>query len=62
MKPAEAHMDPRNTPGYKTHLALTNLRRIDLKELEPVDRALVETASVALEEVTYLDSSASDAD
>jgi hypothetical protein len=55
-------MDPRTTLGYKTHLALTNLRRIDLEELEPSDRALVETASVALAEVTYLESAASDSD
>jgi len=57
-----ADMDPRGTPGHRTHLALTNLRRIDLEELEPADRALVETASRALQEVTYLDTSESTSD
>jgi hypothetical protein len=57
-----AHMDPRDTPGYRTHLALTNLRRIDCEQLEPADRALVETASRALQEVTYLDTSESTSD
>jgi hypothetical protein len=57
-----AHMDPRDTPGYRTHLALTNLRRIDRDQLEPADRVLVETASSALEEVTYLEMSESQSD
>jgi hypothetical protein len=55
-------MDPRDTPGYRTHLALTNLRRIDRDQLEPADRVLVETASSALEEVTYLEMSESQSD
>ena len=57
-----AHMDPRDTPGYRTHLALTNLQRIDRDQLEPADRALVETASRALRGVTYLDTSESTSD
>jgi hypothetical protein len=57
-----SHMDPRDTPGYRTHLALTNLRRIDRDQLEPADRALVETASRALWEVTYLDTSEATSD
>jgi len=56
------HMDPRDTPGYRTHLALTNLRRIDRDQLESADRALVETASRALREVTYLDKPESTSD
>lgn len=62
MKLGGDNTNPRNTPGYKTHLAVIILRRSVLEKLEPVDRALVETASVALEEVTYLESAASDAD
>ena len=57
-----AHMDPRGTPGHRTHLALTNLRRIDLEELEASDRARIETARYALEGVTYLDTPGSTSD
>lgn len=57
-----ARVDPRGTPGHRTHLALTNLRRIDLEELEAGNRARIETARYALEEVTYLDTTGSTSD
>ena len=33
-------MDPRNTPGYRTHRALSNLSSIDVDQLETADIAV----------------------
>ena len=55
-------MNPRGTPGQRTHLALTNLWRINLEELEAGDRARIETARYALEGIKYLDTPGSMSD
>ena len=55
-------MDPRGTPGHRTHLAFTNLRHIDLEELEAGDCARIGTARYALGGATYLDTPGSTSD
>lgn len=47
-------MDPRNTPGYRLHRALSNLSSIEIKQLEAADRERIETATALLEEVSLL--------
>jgi len=53
-------MDPRDTPGYRLHRALTNLNRIETTKLDDADRERIETARTALQDVsllTHLDNS-----
>ncbi|WP_255194723.1 hypothetical protein [Natronobeatus ordinarius] len=47
-------MDPRNTPGYRLHRALSNLSDIDIDELDPSDRERIDTAVTLLEQVSHL--------
>lgn len=47
-------MDPRDTPGYRTHCALSNLSSIDLDQLGPTDRERIKIAASELEDVSYL--------
>lgn len=48
-------MDPRDSPGYRTHRALSNLSSIDIDQLDPADRERIETAAATLEQVSYLE-------
>lgn len=51
-KPAEAHrMDPRDTPGYRLHRALSNLNSIDTAQLDASDRERIADATMLLEQV-----------
>lgn len=47
-------MDPRDTPGYRIHRALSNLSDIDIDELDPADRERIDTAVTLLEQVSLL--------
>ena len=47
-------MDPRNTPRYRLHRALTNLNRIDAARLDDTDRERIETARTLLQDVSLL--------
>jgi len=47
-------MDPRDTPGYRLHRALSNLTNIDGGQLEPADRERISTATTLLEQVELL--------
>ena len=47
-------MDPRNTPGYRLHRALTNLNRIEVGGLDDADRERIETARTLLQDVSLL--------
>ncbi|MGB9963020.1 hypothetical protein ACOZ32_12585 (plasmid) [Halobacterium sp. MBLA0001] len=47
-------MDPRDTPGYRLHRALSNLTSIDSEQLEPADRERINTATTLLEQVGLL--------
>ena len=47
-------MDPRDTPGYRLHRALSNLTSIDGEQLEPADRERISTATTLLEQVELL--------
>jgi len=47
-------MDPRNTPGYRLHRALSNLSDIDVDELDPADRERIDAAVTLLEQVSLL--------
>lgn len=47
-------MDPRDTPGYRLHRALSNLNDIDVDELDPADRERIDTAVTLLEQVSLL--------
>ena len=49
-----AYMDPRDTPGYRLHRALSNLTSIDSEQLEPDDRERINTAVTLLEQVELL--------
>jgi len=52
---AEAHpMDPRNTPGYRLHRALSQLKDLEGDQLTDADRERIETATALLEEVSLL--------
>lgn len=44
-------MDPRDTPGYSLHCALSNLTRNDVEQLDPVDRGRIDIAMTLLEQV-----------
>ncbi|MDF9748541.1 hypothetical protein [Natrinema salsiterrestre] len=47
-------MDPRDTPGYRLHRALSSLTSIDIDQLEPADRERISTATTLLEQVDFL--------
>lgn len=47
-------MDPRDTPGYRLHRALSNLSNIDIDQLEAADQERIETTTALLEEVSLL--------
>ncbi|WP_459190911.1 hypothetical protein [Halosimplex sp. J119] len=47
-------MDPRDTPGYRLHRALSNLTSIDSDQLEPADRERISTATTLLNQVSLL--------
>ncbi|MDR5657801.1 hypothetical protein RH831_11525 [Halodesulfurarchaeum sp. HSR-GB] len=47
-------MDPRDTPGYRLHRALSNISNIDIDELDPADRKRIDTAVTLLEQVSLL--------
>ena len=47
-------MDPRDTPGYRTHQALSNLDSIDIESLDPDDRDRIDAATTLLEHVSFL--------
>jgi hypothetical protein len=47
-------MDPRDTPGYRLHRALSNLTSIDGEQLEPADRERISTATTLLEQAELL--------
>jgi len=45
-------MDPRDTPGYRLHRALSNLNSIDIEQLEDDDREQLERARAILEDTS----------
>ena len=47
-------MDPRDTPGYRLHRALSNLTSIDGEQLESADRERISTATTLLEQAELL--------
>ena len=47
-------MDPRDTPGYRLHRALSNLTSIDGEQLEPADQERITAAVTLLEQVNLL--------
>ncbi|GGK79455.1 hypothetical protein [Haloarcula sebkhae] len=47
-------MDPRNTPGYRMHRALTKLDRLEAAGLDEADRERIETARTHLQNVSLL--------
>lgn len=47
-------MDPRDTPGYRMHRALSNLNDIEVDQLNGLDRRQIETATTLLEKVSLL--------
>jgi|GEM_PF-670630 len=47
-------MDPRDTPGYRLHRALSNLNSIDTARLEDDDREQIERARAILEDASPL--------
>jgi hypothetical protein len=47
-------MDPRDTPGYRLHRALSSLTSIDIDQLEPADQERISTATTLLEQVDVL--------
>jgi len=47
-------MDPRDTPGYRLHRALSNLNSIDIEQLDSPDRERVVEATTLLEQVGLL--------
>lgn len=54
-KPAEAHiMDPRDTPAYRLHRALSKLNSIDTEQLDDLDRKQIAEATTLLEQVGLL--------
>ena len=55
LKSAEEHiMDPRDTPGYRLHRALSNLNSIDTEQLDSPDRERIAEATTLLEQVGLL--------
>ncbi|WP_254544648.1 hypothetical protein [Halomarina pelagica] len=47
-------MDPRDTPGYRLHRALSNLNDIDVEQLDSADWERIDTAVTLLEQVSLL--------
>ncbi|WP_276249141.1 hypothetical protein [Haladaptatus sp. YSMS36] len=47
-------MDPRDTPGYRLHRALSNLNSIDIAQLDDPDRKRLAEATTLLEQVGLL--------
>ncbi|MDT3437442.1 hypothetical protein [Haloarcula sp. 1CSR25-25] len=47
-------MDPRDTPGYRLHRALSSLTSIDSDQLEPADQERISTATTLLEQIDFL--------
>ena len=47
-------MDPRNTPGYRLHRSLTNLKRIKTAGLDDADQERIEAARTLLQDVSLL--------
>lgn len=47
-------MDPRDTPGYRLHRALSNLTSIDGEQLESADRERITAAVTLLDQVSLL--------
>ncbi len=47
-------MDPRNTPGYRLHRALSNLNSIDIEQLGDPERIRIAEATKLLEQVKLL--------
>jgi hypothetical protein len=47
-------MDPRDTPGYRLHRALSSLTSIDIDQLESADQERISTATTLLEQVDVL--------
>ncbi|WP_254546472.1 hypothetical protein [Halomarina pelagica] len=47
-------MDPRDTPGYRLHRALSNLNSTDIEQLDGPDRKRIAEATTLLEQVELL--------
>jgi len=47
-------MDPRNTPGYRLHRSLTNLKRIETAGLDDADQERIEVARTPPQNVSLL--------
>ncbi|WP_412733764.1 hypothetical protein [Halobacterium salinarum] len=47
-------MNPRDTPGYRLHRALSSLTSIDSDQLDPADQERISTATTLLEQVDFL--------
>lgn len=47
-------MDPRDTPSYRLHRALSSLTSIDSDQLEPADQGRISTTTTLLEQVDFL--------
>ncbi|AGB33655.1 hypothetical protein C488_21142 [Natrinema pellirubrum DSM 15624] len=47
-------MDPRDTPGYRMHRALSNLSSIDVDQLDSDDQRRIDAAMTLLEQVSLL--------
>jgi hypothetical protein len=47
-------MDPRDTPGYHVHRALSTLRRIETADLSAADTHRIHVAAMLLGDVSFL--------
>ncbi|WP_115864220.1 hypothetical protein [Halorussus litoreus] len=47
-------MNPRNTPGYRMHRALSNLSSIDVDRLDLDDQERIDESMTLLEQVSLL--------
>ena len=47
-------MDPRDTPGYRMHRALSNLNEIDVDQLDSDDQRRIDAAMTLLDQVNLL--------
>ncbi|MFC4360217.1 hypothetical protein ACFO0N_19900 [Halobium salinum] len=47
-------MDPRDTPGYRLHRAMSNLNSIDIDQLDDPNRKRLAEATALLEQVGLL--------
>jgi hypothetical protein len=50
-------MDPHNTPGYRLHRSLTNLKRTETTGFDDVEQERIETARTLLQKVSLLSQS-----